>query len=106
MSAADVRALREALDRLQQARARLESALAAGAPTQLLELHAAVLSTVRRLLIEMDLDERVWRQVRLAPRPRQPRPGAHPRRPRSGAHPRRVAGRQRKRSPHPMRSEG
>jgi len=42
------------------------------------ELHAAVLSTVRRLLTEMDLDERVRRQVRLAPRtrPRRSRPDA------------------------------
>jgi hypothetical protein len=104
MSAAAVQALREALDGLHEARVRLEGPLIAGAPSQLLELHASVLSTVRRLLTEMDLDERVWRQVRLTPRPRQPRPGAHPRRPRPGAHPRRVAGRQRPRSPHPARS--
>jgi hypothetical protein len=102
MSAADVQALREALDGLHKARARLEDVLTAGAPSQLLELHAAVLSTVRRLLTEMDLDERVWRQVRLGFRPRRPRPGAHPRRrPRPGAHPRRVAGRQRPRRPQP-----
>ena len=105
MSAAAVQALREGLDGLHGARVRLEDPLQAGAPSQLLELYAAVLSTVRRLLTEMDLDERVWRQVRLAPRPRQPRSGAHPLRPRPGAHPRRVAARQRPRSHHPMRSE-
>ncbi len=32
----------------------------------MLELHAVVLSTVKRLLREMDLDERLRRQVRLA----------------------------------------
>jgi hypothetical protein len=32
----------------------------------LFELHAAVLATVKRLLAEMSLDERVRRQVRLA----------------------------------------
>ena len=51
----------------------------------LLELHAAVLSTVKRLLREMDLDERIRRQVRLlradpatAARRGQTGAGAHP----------------------------
>jgi hypothetical protein len=41
-----------------------------------LELHGAVLVTVKRLLVEMDLDERVRRQLRLARdrRTRHPRP--------------------------------
>jgi hypothetical protein len=65
MTSADVQALRQALDGLHEARARLEDLLTAGAAPPLLELHAAVLSTVRRLLTEMDLDERVRRQVRL-----------------------------------------
>ena len=77
MSSADVQALREALDGLHEARARLDDLLTADSAPELLELHAAVLSTVRRLLTEMDLDERVRRQVRLGrPRPRRPRPGA------------------------------
>ena len=79
MTAADVQALREALDGLHEARARLEDLMTAGAAPVLLELHAAVLSTVRRLLDEMDLDERVRRQVRLGllrRRSRRRRPGA------------------------------
>jgi len=77
MSSADVQVLREALDGLHEARARLDDLLTADSAPELLELHAAVLSTVRRLLTEMDLDERVRRQVRLGrPRPRRPRPGA------------------------------
>ena len=75
MSATDVQALREALDGLHEARARLEDLLMAGTTPELLELHAAVLSTVKRLLREMDLDERIRRQVRLL-RPPRPRPGA------------------------------
>jgi hypothetical protein len=77
MSSADVERLREALDGLHEARARLEDLLVAGLPAPLLELHAALLSTVKRLLREMDLDERVRRQVRLLrrTRPRLPRPG-------------------------------
>lgn len=76
MTSADVERLREALDGLHEARARLEDLLVAGLPTPLLELHAAVLATVKRLLQEMDLDERVRRQVRLLrrTRPRLPRP--------------------------------
>jgi hypothetical protein len=65
MGSADVQAVREALEGMHEARARLDDMLLAGIPPQLLELHAAVLSTVKRLLREMDLDERVRRQVRL-----------------------------------------
>ena len=75
----DVDELREALDGLHEARARLEEYLLAGASPPLVELQAVVLSTVKRLLREMDLDERVRRQVRLAgPRRRLPRPGLRP----------------------------
>ena len=76
MSPPDVERLREALDGLHEARARLEDLLVAGLPAPLLELHAALLSTVKRMLHEMDLDERVRRQVRLLrrTRPRLPRP--------------------------------
>ena len=77
LTAADVDTLREALEGLHEARARLQDLLMAGDPTELVELHAAVLSTVKRLLREMDLDERVRRQVRLIrrTRPRPPRSG-------------------------------
>ena len=76
MSPADVQALRDALEGLHEARARLDDLLTRGSAPELRELHAVVLSTVKRLLREMDLDERVRRQVRLAPRVRRPRPGA------------------------------
>ena len=80
VSATHVQALREALDGLHEARARLNDLVMTDADSQLLELHAAVLSTVKRLLREMDLDERIRRQVRLAhpPRTRLRRPGARP----------------------------
>jgi Aromatic acid exporter family member 1 len=70
---AHVQALREALDGLQEARARLDDLLMSDSDSQLLELHAAVLSTVKRLMREMDLDERIRRQLRLL-RPARPRP--------------------------------
>jgi hypothetical protein len=78
LSAADVQALREAREGLHEARARLETMLVDGTSPELLELHAAVLSTVKRLLRELDLDERIRRQVRLhrATRPRSPHAGA------------------------------
>lgn len=88
MSAADVEGLREALDGLHEARARLDDRLTAGGTPELLELHAAVLTTVKRLLGEMDLDERVRRQVRLRrpPRPRRV-PGSQPSAPPASAEP-------------------
>ena len=84
MTHADAEALRDALDGLHEARARLEDLVVAGGSRELLELHAAVLSTVRRLLSEMDLDERVRRQVRLTRPTRSrssqalPRPAGEP----------------------------
>jgi hypothetical protein len=78
ITSADVQALREALEGLHEARARLDDLMTVSDVPELRELHAAVLSTVRRLLTEMDLDERVRRQVRLArrTRPRRTRPDA------------------------------
>lgn len=70
-SSADMKRLREALRGPEEARARLEDLLLAGGPAEQLELHAAVLSTVKRLMSEMDLDERIRRQFRLI---RQTRP--------------------------------
>ncbi len=80
VGSADVQALHEALEGLHEARARLEGLLVAGTAPEPLELHAAVLSTVKRLLREMDLDERIRRQVRLLHpnRPAGPRPSAEP----------------------------
>jgi hypothetical protein len=68
----DVEAMRSALEGMHEARARLEELLVSGGSPGLLELHAAVLTTVKRVLREMDLDERVRRQVRLL-RPARPR---------------------------------
>ena len=73
MSPTDVQALRDAREGLHEARARLDDLLMAGTVPELVELHAAVLSTVKRLLQEMDLDERMRRQVRML-RPTRARP--------------------------------
>jgi gas vesicle protein len=70
-----VTALREALSGLHEARARLDQMLVAGVAPDLLELHIAVLSTVKRLQRELDLAERIRRQIQLRPprtRPRHP----------------------------------
>ncbi len=72
LSADDVLALRTALEGLQEARARLEDLLTVEPTHELRELDAVVLSTVRRLLREMDLEERVRRQLQLG-RPARPR---------------------------------
>ncbi len=75
VSAADLRSLRGSLEGLHEARARLDDLLVAGLPPGLVELHAAELATVKRLQREMDVDERVRRQVRMvrSARPRYPR---------------------------------
>ena len=76
MSSADVEALDVARSGLHEARARLDELLTAGAGPEMVELHAAVLSSVKRLLRELDLDERMRRQVRLMPPPRPRLPHA------------------------------
>jgi uncharacterized membrane protein YccC len=65
LSADDVLALQSALDGLQEARARLEDLLTVETTPELRELDVVVLSTVRRLLREMDLQQRVRRQLEL-----------------------------------------
>jgi uncharacterized membrane protein YccC len=72
LSAEDVLALQAALEGLQEARARLEDLLMVEPTPELRELEAVVLSTVRRLLREMDLQQRVRRQLQLG-RPVRPR---------------------------------
>ena len=69
----DVHALRGALDGMQEALARLNDLATTESAPELRELHAIVLSTVKRLLREMDLEQRVRRQVQLL-RPTRPRP--------------------------------
>src|SRR4051812_41469974 len=72
LSADDVLALQAALEGLQEARARLEDLLTVEPTPELRELDAVVLSTIRRLLREMDLEQRVRRQLQLG-RPARPR---------------------------------
>jgi hypothetical protein len=72
LSRDDVLALQDALEGLKEARARLEDLLTFEPTPELRELEAVVLSTVRRLLREMDLEQRVRRQLELG-RPARPR---------------------------------
>jgi uncharacterized membrane protein YccC len=73
---ADLSRLREALEGLHEARARLDELATAETSPELLELHSAVVLTVKRLLSEMDVDERLRRQVRMLPSSRGRRTGA------------------------------
>jgi uncharacterized membrane protein YccC len=77
LSAEDALALQAALEGLQEARARLEDLLTVEPTPELRELDAVVLSTIRRLLREMDLEQRVRRQLQLGrlARPRVPHLG-------------------------------
>jgi hypothetical protein len=50
---------------MQEARARLNDLATTESAPELRELHAVALSTVKRLLREMDLEQRVRRQVQL-----------------------------------------
>ncbi|QNN54096.1 FUSC family protein [Nocardioides mesophilus] len=69
--------MKEALDGLHEARARLSDLLLMDTDRVISELHFAVMSTVKRLLSELGLDERIRRQVRL-------RTGGRPLLPRTG----------------------
>jgi uncharacterized membrane protein YccC len=69
----DSEALRAALEGMQEARARLNDLTMSDSAPELRLLHAVVLSTVKRLLREMDLEQRVRRQVQLVG-PVRPRP--------------------------------
>ena len=73
MNSDDMQALREALDGMHEARARLDDLLTTASSPELVELHAVVVTTVKRLLAEMDLEQRVRRQVQLG-RTTRPRP--------------------------------
>ena len=73
LSAEHVQALRDALDGMQEARSRLDDLAMSESAPELRELHAVTLSTVKRLLREMDLEQRVRRQVQML-RPTRPRP--------------------------------
>ena len=73
MGSADFRALREAMDGLPEARGRLEELALSDGDPELRELHATVLSTVKRVQQELDLEHRVRRQLQLR-RPMRTRP--------------------------------
>ena len=81
LSREDVERLRAALEGMHAARARHETAMATADSPDVVSLHADVRANLRRLLRELDLDERVRRQLRLAPartRPGHHRPGRRP----------------------------
>ena len=63
----EVQRMREALEGLHEARARLNELLTVDTASVLFELHFSMLSSVKRLLAELDLDARVRRQLRLRP---------------------------------------
>src|SRR6478609_4513741 len=77
---ADFEALRAAMEGLPEARSRLEDMSTAVTDADLRELHAAVLSTVKRVQRELDLEQRVRRQLQLRrpvhtwPAPLRPHP--------------------------------
>ncbi len=81
VEAADFEGLRAAMEGLSEARARLEDRAAAETDGSLQELHVTMLSTVKRVQRELDLNQRVRRQLQLR-RPTRPRPAAL--RPRAG----------------------
>jgi hypothetical protein len=68
----DIARLQEAQDGMLHARARLDAALDEAHPADVVELYAATRATVRRVQHELDLDERVRRQLRLLPPRRMP----------------------------------
>lgn len=80
----EIHRVRAGLDGLHEAQARLIELLTVRTTPVVWELHGAVLVTVKRLLVEMDLDERVRRQLRLSrtrrsrPRSDVPAPPAEP----------------------------
>lgn len=71
MSRDDVQRLRAALDDLHRTKDRLADELGASPSTAILELRTSQRSTVKRLLRELDLDQRLRRQLRLAPHRRR-----------------------------------
>jgi hypothetical protein len=64
--------VRSALAGLHEAQSRLDDLLTTRSAPVVLELHAGVLATVKRLLAELDLDNRLRRQLRLGRSQRRP----------------------------------
>ena len=85
LSHGDIARLQEAQDGMVRARTRIDTALATEQPPDVIELYSSTRATVRRLQHELALDERVRRQLRLAP------PGRRPHRPLSRHNPHQAA---------------
>jgi hypothetical protein len=68
----EITKVQEALEGLHEARARVSDLLLVDSPPAVTELNFALLATVKRMLIELDLDQRIRRQLRLRP-PTPPR---------------------------------
>ena len=89
---ADVERVRTALEDLHRTKDRLVEEIASAPTTELLELRSSQRSTIKRLLRELDLDQRVRRQLRLRT-PKRPLgpplrpPYRHPRGPHEGPPP-------------------
>lgn len=77
LSRHDVERVRTALDDLHRTQDRLAEEIASASSTEVLELRSSQRSTVKRLLRELDLDQRVRRQLRLRPHKRPPLPPHH-----------------------------
>jgi hypothetical protein len=71
LSGADIAHLRDALGGLHEALGRIDRALAEHPPADVVELHTVERATVRRLLGELALDERIRRELRLQRRRRR-----------------------------------
>ncbi len=68
LSRHDVERVRTALDDLHRTKDRLAEEIASAPSTELLELRSSQRSTVKRVLRELDLDQRVRRQLRMRAR--------------------------------------
>ena len=78
LSAGDVARLRTALEDLHDAKDRLDVEVTASPSTEILDLRSSQRSTLKRLLRELGLEERVRRQVRLVRPPRRHGPPPPP----------------------------
>ncbi|HET6562706.1 MAG TPA: hypothetical protein VFG72_12585, partial [Marmoricola sp.] len=74
LTGSDIARLRETLDGLHEALGRIDAAITGASPADVVELHTVERATVRRLLGELALEERVRRELRLQRRRRRPRP--------------------------------
>jgi len=78
LSAGDITRLRASLDDLHRAKERLDVEITTSPSVEVQELRASQRATLKRLLRELDLDQRVRRQLRLLPPRRRPGQSHHP----------------------------